>query len=403
MNDENKLETTVETAQQQPDEVAVAAPASNCFISGVEKFLSSKYDFRKNLVTEKIEYCEKKMNSYVPMVGRDYNSLYRLLQKNGHKMAIANLRTVLDSDFVVTYDPFKKYFEGLPKWDEKTDYITELSKTVKTTNDAFWRDCFKRWIVALVACAIDETVTNHTVIVFAGKQGLGKTTWHLNIIPDCLKDYRYSGTINPANKDSSINLSECILINLDELESLNKSQLGELKEMITKSAIRIRRPYGFNSEKMIRRASFTGSVNQATFLNDTTGSRRFLCFTVTEIAYPKKDNLDLVYAQALHLFKNGFKYWFDGDEIQKIEQNNEKYQQAGFEEELLVQFFAPETDREKAVLYSATEVAHALANYNRLAVNSATVNNIGKALSKRKFVRVKSGASYKYLMRRIAE
>ena len=41
---------------------------------------------------------------------------------------------------------------------------------------------FRKWIVALVAGLLIDKVVNHTVIVFSGKQGVGKTTWILNIV-----------------------------------------------------------------------------------------------------------------------------------------------------------------------------------------------------------------------------
>jgi predicted P-loop ATPase len=97
-------------------------------------------------------------------------------------------------------------------------------------------------------------------------------------MPKPLKEYIFSGTINPSNKDTLIHLAECMLINLDELENLNKTEIGSLKEIITKTHIRMRKAYGHNNENMPRRASFAGSVNTAQFLNDTTGSEDSLCF-----------------------------------------------------------------------------------------------------------------------------
>ena len=143
----------------------------------------------------------------------------------------------------------------------------------------------------MVGCVLDDKVINHTVIVFSGKQGLGKTTWVEKLVPRKLKEYLFSGTINPNNKDTLVQLSECMLINLDELENLNRSEIGSLKEIITKTQIRMRKAYGHNNETMPRRASFAGSVNTAQFLNDTTGSRRFRCFEVENIEYTH--NIDI--------------------------------------------------------------------------------------------------------------
>jgi len=101
---------------------------------------------------------------------------------------------------------------------------------------------------------------------FSGAQGIGKTTWMEKLCPSILRPYLFSGTINPNNKDTLIHLAECMLINMDELENMNRTEIGTLKEIITKSAIRIRRSYGHNNESLTRRASFMGSVNTSLFL-----------------------------------------------------------------------------------------------------------------------------------------
>lgn len=128
----------------------------------------------------------------------------------------------------------------------------------------------------MVACVTNEKVTNQTEILFSGKQSVGKTSWIEKLISKSLKDYMFSVTIKPNNKDTLIHLAECMLINLDEIENLNRTEIGTLKELITKTHIRMRKAYGHNNEPLTRRASFAGSVNTTQFLNDTTGSRRFL-------------------------------------------------------------------------------------------------------------------------------
>jgi predicted P-loop ATPase len=96
-----------------------------------------------------------------------------------------------------------------------------------------------------------------------------------------------------------------MLINLDELEYLNCSEIGSLKEIITKNQIRMRKAYGHFLQTKPRRASFEGSVNTAQFLYDTTGSRRFLCFELEGIQYQHKLDINMAFSQALFFFK-----WF---------------------------------------------------------------------------------------------
>ena len=359
-------------------------------IDKLENFLTSRYNFRHNIVSGKLEYQQLSSSSLSGRSGgakkkwhvmNDFieNSMLRECLKGRIKTNLSSLRNLLYSDFCELYNPFEDYFFNLPSYDEKTDYILELANTITTTKQELWQECFKKWIVAMVGCVLDDKVINHTVIVFSGKQGLGKTTWVEKLVPRKLKEYLFSGTINPNNKDTLVQLSECMLINLDELENLNRSEIGSLKEIITKTQIRMRKAYGHNNETMPRRASFAGSVNTAQFLNDSTGSRRFLCFEVENIQYQHEINIDNVLSQALYLFKTGFRHWFDQEEIKNITENNEQYQLRSPEEELLLTWFEP-CDRENATHYlNASQIAAKLAERAKITITDGTINKIGQA------------------------
>lgn len=371
---------------------------SKSAVQQAENFLTKLYDFRRNIIIEKTEFKRKGETQYKAMRERDYNSLYRQLRKAEIAISTTGIISLLNSDYVEVYNPFFEYFDGLPVWDGTTDYIQQLADTVTTTDQPFWQDCFKRWLVAMVGCAIRDDLTNHTVIVFTGKQGLGKTTWHMNLVPPQLRYYRYSGTVKPGSRDSIVHLSESILINLDELESLNKAELGDLKEMITKGHIRLRRAYHRTVENYTRRASFCGSVNKSQFLTDVTGSRRFLCFEVNNIDYLQQINHDMVYAQALHLLNSGYKYWFDDTEIATITEKNERYQVITAEEDLLLKYFTPADD---GLFYTATAMAEVLTARAKIGLSNSFTQNLGKALHKHQFKHVKKGRVYGYLAKEI--
>nr|WP_315150904.1 VapE domain-containing protein [uncultured Flavobacterium sp.] len=370
-------------------------------IDRLELFLSNKYVFRHNMVSGKLEfqYFGKKkwnvMNDFIE------NSMLRECLKGRIKTNLSSLRNLLYSDFCVLFNPFEDYFFNLPSYDEKTDYITELANTITTTKQDLWQQCFKKWLVAMVGCVLDDKVINHTVIVFSGKQGLGKTTWVEKLVPKPLKEYLFSGTINPNNKDTLVQLSECMLINLDELENLNRSEIGSLKEIITKTQIRMRKAYGHNNETMPRRASFAGSVNTAQFLNDSTGSRRFLCFELEGIKYQHNVDINMAFSQALFLFKSGFRYWFDQEEIKNITANNEQYQLHSPEEELLLTWFEPCSKEEATLFLNASQIAAKLADRTKLNLNDATINKLGKALKKHSFIKISKKTGYVYAVKEL--
>ncbi len=86
------------------------------------------------------------------------NSLLRELLKARIRTNITGLRNTLNSDFCETFNPFENYFASLEKWDEITDYITQLTNTITTTKQELWQQHFKKWLVAMVGCALDEKV-----------------------------------------------------------------------------------------------------------------------------------------------------------------------------------------------------------------------------------------------------
>ena len=330
----------------------------------IENFLSSLYHFRYNPISDRTEFKLIEKKEYSPLTERDINSLFRNINHLGIKCQINTLKSILHSDFIPTNDPFVEYFETLPTYDpSQPDYISQLMDTISPSNNIFFRLAFPKWLVSTVACAINPKQINHHVLVFVGKQGIGKSSWLNKLVPDALEGYLYSGIVNPNNKDTLINLSENLIINLDELENLNKTELGSLKALITQSAIRLRKAYGIYNENFVRRASFVGSVNDVEFLTDPTGNRRYLVINCDDIDYMHTINMDLVYSQAYYYYLQQqsspglFRYHFDKDEIKMIEENNIQFIRVSIEEELLIKYFAiPESDDQVVVYLTNTEI-----------------------------------------------
>lgn len=367
---------------------------TNVSFKQIEKYLKDKYDFRYNVVLSKIEFKKKQNDFFVELNDYLENSLYRELGLNGFKIHKSTLSNILDSDFSKPYNPFTNYLNSLPKWDGVTDHMKNLAKTVSTHNDHLWAEFLKKWIIAAVASIADDNVVNHTAIILSGGQGIGKTTWLNNLCPNALKSYVFSGTINPNNKDTLSHLSECIFINMDELETMNRTEIGALKEIITKYSMRLRKPYGRHNQNFVRRASFMGSVNVMQFLNDPTGSRRFLCFDVSKIDYKTKIDIDLVFAQAYSLYKSGFKFYFDKDEIDMVNNNNEQFSIRTVEEEMLLTYFRPIEPEYCSKFLTATQINNYLSERSRIQVSTGSVINVGKILKKHNFIRKKRSGIY---------
>ncbi len=369
---------------------ALSASGPQTKIELVEDDINSRYEFRKNLVKQRIEFRVKGENVVKTLDDVELNSLYRELQHNSIPVNIDALSRILNSDFSESYDPFKQYFESLNEWDGKTDHIAQLADTVVLENelhkDAF-RDCLKRWIVGSVACAVIDAAVNQTAIILVGEQGIGKSTWLNRLIPPVLSSYKFVGTINPENKDTLIYLSECYLINLDELETLRKAEIGALKTVMTMQDIKVRRPYDRYPQNLVRRASFVGSINNREFLNDPTGSRRFLVFEVKSIDLNKQIDFDAVFAQAYSLYKAGEQWWFTEAETAAINERNIQYSVSTYEEEMVTRYCSVgDVSKNDGVWMSSTDIANKIKERDDdFKVDNGSVRNIGVALKKNKY------------------
>lgn len=400
-DDNPGLEVLVEgagemSAPQPSMELVKPARKSDNVLIQIEMYLRSKYRFRYNQVSNKVEFGRVGRHDFCDMTDFDYNSLLRELKLSDLSCSISTLRQILASDFVLTYDPYIEFVNNLPKWDGQ-DHIGELAATVVTTNQCFWDTCLRKWLVAMVTAWIKPEIVNHTALILCGPQGCGKTSWLRRVIPDALNRYIYAGKVNVRDKDSQIKLSECSLIVMDELENMHRD-LDALKELITKTSIYVRRAYAFVHENYTRRASFAGSINNHDFLHDMTGNRRFLCFDTKRIDYQHKVDMIQVYAQAVALEQNGFQYWFDEEEGAVLEQNNESFRAVYAEEEQLATFYEPCDETDEDVLFmKSSDILKSLLQLSGL--RSLSGQKLGRILANSGYKRVKKNDRYGYYLK----
>ena len=232
----------------------------------------------------------------------------------------------------------RKDLPAAPMENNSTPSYTTLHHTTPSA-DALWRQCFKKWFVAMVASWMKDEVVNHQVLVLIGKQGIFKTTWLEHLIPPHLRAYACKlANSNDLNKDERLRIAEFGLISLDEIDSMNNRELNQLKSVITATDVNERAAYAYTKERRVRLASFCASGNRRDFLTDITGNRRWLPFEVESIQNPFYTLLpyERMYAQAWALAQDPlFSYWFDLDEIEVLEEHNQYFRDESNEEQLL--------------------------------------------------------------------
>lgn len=356
-------------------------------INQVMSFLEEHYGIRRNLILDRLEFMPYTPSAdagkgYRPMRGKDYNTLFVDLQIAGISCYQNFLRAVIDSNYAKEFNPYTDYLYALPPWDG-TDYIARLADTLTTENRELWQKGFKRWIVGLVACALSDEDMNQLVIILYSEQGKGKSSWIRRLLPPEWKEYFYNGIIDPSNKDDARLLATRIIINMEEFEGVKPGELAALKRIIAQDNVTQRKAYDIEAFTLPRHCSFIASTNNRQCLQDIGGNRRFLPITVTGIDYHTPVNHPGIYAQALALLKGGFRYWYEGEEIEQLNKHNERHRMKDPVEENLFVFFRKPLPEDLQVKWlPASVILTKLSIFGKVQVNPHTQLVLVQALEK---------------------
>jgi hypothetical protein len=352
----------------------------------VRDYLLEHFDIRHNSVSTDFEYKEKHQQDFRPI---NENDIFIKMQLDGLNLSLGNLVAFLKSSMVPKHNPFVQYFSSLHPWDGVTDFIQELASFVilKPEVRSRFDTHFKKWLVRVIKCAlIDSYFNKQAFILVHDKQNSGKSTFCRFLCPPQLSNYIAENL--SIDKDSRILLTTNLLINLDELSTLSKFEINALKSLFSKDKINDRLPYDRKNSIIPRRASFIGSTNQAEFLNDESGSVRWLCFVIESIdwSYSEKANINNVWSQAYHLFKTNFPCDLDPDEIKENEEYNRQFHITTSEFELIQKYLEPATKETSDCFMTATEILIYISDqtFNKVKINT---NNVGKALKMLSFTR----------------
>ena len=403
-------------------------------VEEMEEFINSYMKFRMNMLTHQIEtqliadaYTDRPEASachWQRLTDHIENSLWCAMQHHGMAVNLNELHTLLGSDFVKEYHPLKEYLDGLPPWDGETDYIGRLAAMVhvkesphsplqqdksRERNDLSetpvrFADILKRWMVSMIAAALNETVVNQVILTLIGRQGSYKTSFMQHILPPVLSEY-YTTKSNSSRmtKDDLFTMTENLVINLEEIDTMPPSELNQLKAMVTQRYVDERRAYGRNKVHLPHVASFVATGNNLQFLTDDTGNRRWLPFEVEDIDSPWEADIPYegIYSQTYALYQDvNFRYWFTDKEIQQLRGHVQQFEVPRPEYELILTYYRKPVGLERGVYTTSSQIIGRFGNTSlRL-----SLQKVGRAMRELGFRQVKaSNANYWVVVERTTE
>ena len=322
----------------------------------IELFLMENYRFRRNILNGKVEFAilpkadntaegNTASNSgslssasneaeleFRPLTQAALNSIIirakreQILEKGSPKTEITEYVT---SEEVPEHNPVQEFLNSLPEWDGQNHIAKVLSRLPGITSEQL--NYLTIWLRSSVAhwMQLDMLHGNECVPTLIGFQGCGKTTFVRRLLPLHLREY-YLDHLNLANKfDKEMALTNNLFVNLDELDAIRPSQQSSLKQTLSVSKVNGRPIFGKTQEDRPRFASFVATTNNRHPLKDVTGSRRYICIQIPDgqmIDNSGEIDYGQLYAQVVHEIRDlKAPYWFNNDEVVRIQQLNQNY------------------------------------------------------------------------------
>lgn len=232
----------------------------------------------------------------------------------------------------------------------RADFPEELKRTL-----------MRRWALGAVAAALQpHGFHSRGVLTLQGPQSIGKTAWCRALISDetlrraVIKlDHHLDGN----NKDTLITAIAHWIVEIGELDSTFKRDVARLKGFITADNDKLRRPYAKGDSTYQRRTVFCASVNEETFLVDSTGNTRWWTIPVTAVNFQHGIDMQQVFAQLAVEFEFGERWWLTPAEEQMLEAQNSNHRAVSAIRDLLLdKLDLTPAEPSKGKLWSTTEI-----------------------------------------------
>lgn len=207
------------------------------------------------------------------------------------------LRAQTSAEFLVT----------LPEWDgiDRLAVVADCLICNNFTREQVY-DLLCDW-GARAFRRLDNCKEANRILLLKGPQGIGKD-YLVQALCDGLGQFFIPFTVHQQERDTYEQLAAALVLNISEFDRTNKTEVSQLKNMITAPAVRYRAPYAAAAVYRPARCSFIATSNIDNLLRDSTGNRRWVILDVERIVkdgYPAHESPQIL-AQWYRLAQEGY-------------------------------------------------------------------------------------------------
>lgn len=267
-----------------------------------------------------------RLNYWEPrkIADRDYSEAVMWLEGKQMTPKASNIAAVIQTVAEHNgFDPLCDYLDGL-KWDGKARVGTWLSYYLGVEDSDYARTVAACWLVSSVARGLRPGCKVDTMPILEGPQGALKSTAIRTLYGD---QFFTDGLSDIGSKDAKMEMQGVWGLEVAEMQKFNAAETNEVKKFLTQQVDRYRPPYGRSVIEAPRRVVLCGTINPEgnAYLRDPTGARRFWPIVVgrLDIEGLAKDR-DQLWAEAVHMFKAGAKWWVQEEHAEAVMAEQEK-------------------------------------------------------------------------------
>lgn len=225
--------------------------------------------------------------------------------------------------------PVKDFIEEAA-WDGVPRVEELFIKYLGAADTEYTRTISRKTLTAAVARIYNPGVKFDYMLTLRGKQGAGKSSLMRRLAGEWFSD----SMTTMQGKESFEQLQGVWIMEIGELASMKKSDIETIKCYLSKTSDRFRPAYARRTQDFPRQCIFVATTNEALFLRDMTGNRRFW---ILDLPNAKEDEwqkltdaeIPQIWAEAKHYYDNGEQLYLNS----KMEAVAQKVQEQFMEED----------------------------------------------------------------------
>lgn len=169
-----------------------------------------------------------------------------------------------------------------------------------------------KWLISAIARIFRPGCKADCALVLEGEQGLKKSS----AIATLGGEWATDQLEKMGSKDSSMQTHGKWIIEISELSSISKAEIEDVKSFMSRQQERYRPPYAGRVVEIPRQCVFAGTSNNADYLKDDTGNRRWWPVMCTNIDLEAlRRDRDQLWAEAFVRYTEGTTWWIDVPEV----------------------------------------------------------------------------------------